>query len=110
VELIERVDVTFVEPNSSLKLGYRVASKYCCFRSRARHRFHGLFRVAFPLTVSVPQSALSPEQTMPALLSGFCIRPSLPSADVANKSSTPGAERIGRLRSRFKSSDRTLLP
>jgi hypothetical protein len=69
--MIERVDETFASLSPSLVLGHRVASKHYCFRNRAHDRFRDLFRVAFPLAVSVPQSALSPEQTMPAVLSGF---------------------------------------
>jgi hypothetical protein len=54
-----------------LRSGYCVTWKYYRFGKRARDHFRGLFRVAFPLAVSVPQSALSREQTMPAVLSGF---------------------------------------
>ena len=70
-DVIDWVIETFVETRSSLRLGSCATTKYYCFRNRAHHRFRELFRVAFPLAVSVSQSALSPEQTLPAVLSGF---------------------------------------
>ena len=68
---INGVIETFVEIISSLRLGYCATTKYYCFCNRARHRFHELFCVAQPAPMPVPQSALPPEETLPAVLSGF---------------------------------------
>ncbi len=70
-DVIDWVIETFVETGSSLRLGFCAASKYYCFRNRAHHPFRELFGVAQPPPMSVPQSTLSPEQTLPAVLSGF---------------------------------------
>jgi hypothetical protein len=68
---IEGVVETFAAPSTSPNWHYFVISNYHCIRNRARDHFRWLFCVAIPLAVSIPQSALSHQQTMPAVLSGF---------------------------------------
>jgi hypothetical protein len=69
--MIDWVIETFVEARSSLELGFCATTKYYYFRNPAHHRFRELFGLAQPPPMSVPQSALSLEQTLPAVLSGF---------------------------------------